>query len=101
MELDAAAKKQMAAVVMRRGAFCLFQSTDYSYRGTASMKVVMRRGAFCLFQSTAHWFIRHNLRYGRNAPRRILSISIEAQVSIYVDVDDSRNAPRRILSISM
>ena len=45
-------------VVMRRSAFCLFQSGYTSRRkgtGRPLALVVMRRSAFCLFQCTAFW----------------------------------------------
>ena len=61
----------------------------------------MRRGAFCLFQLLkASYSVVAPLQC-RNAPRRILSISIGFTGDLTVKAVKRRNAPRRILSISM
>ena len=66
----------MTSVVMRRGAFCLFQSAGWRRQKRAHYKwVVMRRGAFCLFQFIGRRLVAIR-GLCRNAPRRILSISM-------------------------
>ena len=60
----------------------------------------MRRGAFCLFQ----FFLppaAQTSRQRRNAPRRILSISMQSENREWPGTIEGRNAPRRILSISI
>ena len=63
--------------------------------------VVMRRGAFCLFQFFFLFQMVVKYQIGRNAPRRILSISIENANWYFEYRKLRRNAPRRILSISI
>ena len=90
------------SVVMRRGAFCLFQCflVQRIYRFPFG-GVVMRRGAFCLFQCYLTQFLFNRFCRRRNAPRRILSISIIMRLGALRELTKRRNAPRRILSISI
>ncbi len=61
---------------MRLGAFCLFQSSRVRRYRALTTSVVMRLGAFCLFQSFVDLVGEPLDPQSRNAPRRILSISI-------------------------
>ena len=86
---------------MRRGAFCLFQYNVSFEDLTDSQK---GRNAPRRILSISIYFIDvkiNNRMFSRNAPRRILSISIEFRALDLEDRVISRNAPRRILSISI